>query len=202
MFFLAFKNNRLHMKFHRLAIILFIIFSLSATINSKSVYQIEELKINKNITITLEDTELYIITNINETGYLGHRIIIPESIGSLENKIYFASFNTTNIINDSVYEEVDSITEYKELKQDIGPFRVERDKYAVIKFIGLKSGEEMTVEAYYISKGDTVHFTIITGVIVLLFAIIVALIIKNIKKCRSKNKMKLLVIKGININLA
>ena len=104
MFFLAFKNNRLHMKFHRLAIILFIIFSLSAAIKSKSVYQIEELKINNNITITLEDTELYIITNINETGYLGHRIIIPESIGSLENKIYFVSFNTTNIINYSVYE--------------------------------------------------------------------------------------------------
>ena len=202
MLFIRFKSNRAYMKMDRLLFISFLILSFSTTMLAKSVHQIEELKINNNITVILQDTELYIITNINETGYLGHRIIIPESIGSLENKIYFASFNSTNILNDSQYVEVDSITEYKELKQDIGPFRVEKDKYAVIKFIGLKSGEEMTVEAYYISKGDTVHFTIITGVIVLLFAIIVALIIKNIKKCRSKNKMKLLVIKSININLA
>ena len=194
MFFIKFKNNRPYLKMDRLLFISFLILSFSTTIQSKSVHQIEELKINNNITVILEDTELYIITNINETGYLGHRIIIPESIGSLENKIYFASFNSTNILNDSQYVEVESITEYKELKQDIGPFRVEKDKYAVIKFIGLKTGEKMKVETYYISKGDTLNFTITIVVIVLIMAIIATLIIKNIKKCRSKKAMKLLVI--------
>ena len=194
MLFIRFKNNRTYMKMDRLLFISFLILSFSTTMKAKSVHQIEESKTNNNTTATLEDTELYIITNINETGYLGHRIIIPESIGSLENKIYFASFNSTNILNDSQYIEVDSITEYKELKQDIGPFRVEKDKYAVIKFIGLKTGEKMKVETYFISKGDTLNFTIIIVFIVLIMAIIVTLIIKNIKKCRSKKTMKLVVI--------
>ena len=194
MLFIRFKSNRAYMKMDRLLFISFLILSFSTTMLAKSVHQIEELKINNNITVILQDTELYIITNINETGYLGHRIIIPESIGSLENKIYFASFNSTNILNDSQYVEVESITEYKELKQDIGPFRVEKDKYAVIKFIGLKSGEKMKVETFYISKGDTLNFTIIIVVIALIMAIIVTLIIKNIKKCRSKKTMELVVI--------
>ena len=202
MFFPFFKSNRLYMKMKRLFIISFVFLSFLSTIKSKSIYQIEELEINNNITITLEDTELYIITNINETGYLGHRITIPESIGSLENKIYFASFNSTDIIDDSEYAEVDSITEYKELNQDIGPFKVEHDKYAVIKFVGLKTGEEITVKAYYISKGDTVNFTIIIVVAILLMIVLIVLIVKNIKRCRSKKSMKLLAIKSVNNTLA
>lgn len=187
MVFNKFKNNSLCLKSTRFFIILFMLIFLTTTVKTKSAYQLEEMEANKDKEITLESTELYVATKINETGYLGHRLIVPTSIGSLKNCIYFASLNSTEIINDSEFVEVDSMTDYNDLTQDIGPFEVEKNKYAILKFVGLKKGEKMTVKAYYISKGLTIGFIIIIIVIALLVIIGVAFIIK--KCCFKKKKV-------------
>ena len=168
--------------------IYFIILLFSSTLALESIYQMEEIEANKDKTIILDGTELYISTIINSTGYLGHRIIVPESFSFSKNSIYYASLNSTDLLDDTEFIEVYSMSETidKNIKKlDIGPFIVEKNKYAIIKLVGLKHGEKMTVEAYYISKGFTIGFIIIISIAIIL---IIILIIWFAKKCCLKKK--------------
>ena len=165
----------------------FIIILFSSSLTLDPFYQIEEIEANKDKTIILDGKELYLSTIINTTGYLGHRIIVPESF-ILKNSIYYATLNSTEILDDREFIEVDSISETveKDLKKlDIGPFIVEKNKYVVIKIAGLKQREKMTVEAYYISKGSTIGFIIIISIAMIL---IIILIVWIVKKCCLKKK--------------
>ena len=166
----------------------FIILLFSSVLSLESIYQMEEIEANKDKTIILDGTELYISTIINSTGYLGHRIIMPVSFSFSQNNIYYASLNSTDILGDTEFIEVVSMSETidKKLKKlDIGPFIVEKNKYAIVKFVGLKNGETITIEAYYISKGLTISFIIIISISIIL---IIILIIWISKKCYLKQK--------------
>ena len=161
---------------------------ISSSLAFESLYQIEEIEANKDKTIMVDGTELYLSTITNSTGYLGYRIIVPESFNFLKNSIYYASLNSTEILDDKEFIEVESMTETieKDIKKlDIGPFIVEKNKYAVIKIVGLKQREKMTIEAYYISKGSTIGSIIIISAAIIL---IIILIIWIVKKCCLKKK--------------
>ena len=189
MVYLNYKKSKLYLRINKLYIIFLIIIFLSSIIATKSVNQIIEIEVNKNKTIIINSSELYIISKINETGYLGHRIIVSEEIGSLENSIYYASLNEKEAIEDCEFKEVNSMMEPKDkkgLKQDIGPFEVEKGMNAIIKLINLKYGETIVVEAYYISKDFTIGLIVVTVISIILGIALIAWIVK--KFCIKKKK--------------
>ena len=166
---------------------IFLMFSSALTLDS--IYQMEEIEANKDKTIILDGSELYLSTIINSTGYLGHRIIVPETFSFSKNSIYYASLNSTYNLDDTEFIEVVSMSETinKNIKKlDIGPFFVEKNKYAIIKFVGLKHGGKITVKSYYISKGFTIGFTIIISIAIILIIILIIWIFK--KYCLNKKK--------------
>ena len=188
MVYLNYQKGKLYIRINEIYIISLIILIFTSLVASKSVYQIEEIEVNKNKTIIINSSELYVISKINETGYLGHRIIVSEIIGLLENNIYYASLNENETIEDCEFKEVKPMMEQnnkERMMQDIGPFEVEKGKKAVIKFINLKYGETIEIEAYYISKGFTIGLLIIIIVSIILG---IALIVWIVKKCCHKKK--------------
>ena len=72
------------------------------------------------------------------------------------------------------------------MKQDIGPFEVEKGMNAIIKLINLKYGETIVVEAYYISKDFTIGLIVVTVISIILGIALIAWIVK--KFCIKKKK--------------
>ena len=159
---------------------LYIIYLNIYLISAKLEYQLEEIQINRAKTIILNSTELYVYTKVIDSGYLGHRIILTHSIGSIKDKIFFVSTNSPEIKDDYEYTKVKSETEEKNsLKQDIGPFEVKENKYAILKFIDLKNGEKIKIEAFYISKGFAIGIIIGIVIAALFLSVFIAWLIKK-----------------------
>ena len=189
MVFLNYKKVKLYLRINKLYIISFIIIFCSSIVSSKSVFQKEEIEVNTNKTIIINSSELYVISKINKAGYLGHRIIVSEEIGFLENSIYYASINENETIEECEFKEVKPMmeaTDKNRVKQDIGPFEVEKGKNAVIKFVNLKYGETIIVEAYYISKNFTIGFIVIIVISIILGIALIVWIVR--KFCLKKKK--------------
>ena len=140
----------------------------------------ETINLKDSRTISLEGTELCLITKVDEKGFLMHTITVPKSLDLKNNKIFFYS-SQSNSLDDTQFKKVEDSGIKSEDKGDNKDWTstnsIEKDQYGFSKFdlSGLQLETKINIKADFVTQG--VAIAIIIGIIVVVILICVCVIV-------------------------
>ena len=161
-----------------------IISLLFSLISSKEIFAsklpISEVEAKKEEDFTILFTFLIVYTKVDQDGFIAHNIKFKKSHELKKEDVQVYLFNRTDYFNENEDQKIDMAFSKVSDTSYLITFPIKKNFVAFTYFKGLDIGSEVTVKAYYVTKGMGIFLIMVIIVGCLLVLALIFWIVKKI----------------------